>query len=269
KTALAQCLQGKGGTLRAQAIVPGQANAAFDFSLARVEHDGEPAVRVTIALKRSDDRVTASEPSRPQPASASALTPTPTPTPAPVAAEPAASTVDATTGLLQRRHFIERLQKQLAQPLKAGIRQIACIDVDKLSTIIEQLGPIAIDDFYGQFAALVRENLTRNDLAGTFGNGAIVALLERPTGRDTEAWAKALTTRVATHVFHIADKSVICTCSVGIGMVDLRVRDASQPLNDALQARDEAQAHGGNQLHVIDHSDADTKCKRVTRFGCA
>jgi len=251
KTALAQCLQGKSGTqLRAQAIVPGQANAAFDFSLARVEHEGEPAVRVTIALKRSDDRVAGAEPPQ-QPQHQPAV-------PAASAATQV-SGLDATTGMLQRRPFLEQLQKQLAQSLKAGMRQIACINVDKLPTIIDQLGPLAIDDFFAQFAAVIRDNLKAGDLAGSFGDGELVALVERATTRDTEAWAKGMIARVAAHVFHVADKSVICSCSVGLGMVDLRARDVAQPLGDAMQARNEAQAHGGNRMHVIDRSDADTK----------
>jgi EAL domain-containing protein (putative c-di-GMP-specific phosphodiesterase class I) len=39
----------------------------------------------------------------------------------------------------------------------------------------------------------------------------------------------------------------------------LRAKDVSQPLGDAIQARNEAQANGGNRLNVIDRSDADTK----------
>jgi diguanylate cyclase (GGDEF)-like protein len=250
KTALAQALQGKAGVqLRAQAIVPGQANAAFDFSLGRVEHEGEPAVRVAIALKRSEDR--ASEPAQlpaAAPASQSAQKPP----------EPAAP-IDPTTGLLPRRHFLEFIQAQLARPLKAGMRQIVCIQIDKLASIVDQLGPIASDDFFAQFAGVVRDNLRAGDIAGSFGDGAIVALLERPTTRDTEAWAKGLLARIAAHVFHIADRSMICTCSIGVGMVDLRARDASQPITDAQQACREAQALSGNQLNVIDRSDADTK----------
>jgi EAL domain-containing protein (putative c-di-GMP-specific phosphodiesterase class I) len=42
-------------------------------------------------------------------------------------------------------------------------------------------------------------------------------------------------------------------------MVDLRAKDATQPINDALQACREAQAIAGNQLQIIDRSDADTK----------
>ncbi len=249
KTALSQCLQGKQGIqVRAQAVVPNQTNATFDFSLARVEHEGEPAVRVAIVLKRNDDRLLESA-SQPTPQSA------PTPTSPKVVSPP----MDATTGLLPRRYFLEELHTHIARPLKSGMRQIVCIQIDTLSQIVDQLGPIAIDDFLSQFAAVVRDNLKPGDLAGSFGDGIIVAMLERPTTRDTEAWGKGLLARVASHVFHVADRSMICTCSLGVGMVDLRARDATQPLVDAQQACREAQSLSGNQLHVIDRSDADTK----------
>jgi EAL domain-containing protein (putative c-di-GMP-specific phosphodiesterase class I)/GGDEF domain-containing protein len=255
KSALAQALQGKAGVqLRTQAIVPGQANAAFDFSMGRVEHDGEPAVRVAIALKRNEDRAVAATAAAAKPA-----TPAAAEAPAKADTSQTAPQVDPTTGLLQRRVFLDQVQANLTRPLKAGVRQIVCIQVDKLQSIIDQVGPIAIDDFYAQFAALARDNLKSGDVVGTFGEGTIVALVERPTTRDTEAWGKGLLARVAAHVFHVVDRSVICTCSLGVGMVDLRARDASQPITDALQACREAQASAGNQLQIIDRSDADTK----------
>jgi multidomain signaling protein FimX len=247
KTALAECLRGKGNSqLRAQAVIPSQPNAAFDFSLARAEHDGEPAVRVTIALKRSDDAVAPAQEKAPQKAVEKPL-------------ERPSKPIDLTTGLLQRRSFIEQLKTQVANPLKSGVRQIVFVEIDKLPAIADQVGPVAIDDFLAQFSTVARDNLKGEDLAGCFGDGAIAILAERPTTRDTEAWAKGFLARIAAHVFHVADKSVICTCSIGIGMVDLRAQDIGQPLTDALQACREARSQGGNRLHTIDRSDEDTK----------
>lgn len=273
KSGLQQALQGKSGVqLRAQAIVPGQANAAFDFSMGRVEHDGEPAVRVAIALKRNEDRTAKAAsapvvaPAPPQPAASAPIAqvakaaPATPPVAAPIPAQaPAVSQLDPITGMLPRRLFLDQLPTHLEKPLKAGIRQIVCIQVDKYQSIVDQIGPLGIDDFLKQFAAVVRDNFKSADVAGSFGEGTIVALVERPTTRDTEAWGKGLLSRIAAHVFHVADRSVICTCSLGIGMIDMRAKDATQPITDALQACREAQAQSGNQIQTIDRSDADTK----------
>jgi len=52
---------------------------------------------------------------------------------------------------------------------------------------------------------------------------------------------------------------VMCTTSVGTCLVDVRAKDPTAALTDALQGLREAQAQGGNRVQFIDRSDADTK----------
>jgi EAL domain-containing protein (putative c-di-GMP-specific phosphodiesterase class I)/GGDEF domain-containing protein/PAS domain-containing protein len=266
KAAVSACLQGKWGgqTLRANAVLPNRSLAPFECILARAEFDGDPAVRLSVPVKMQVEAAEVKEPPKPEPVKKPEVKAPPSPEPVAAKVEPAAKPtpppmIDVSTGFLQRRPFNEQILAALAKPLKGGVRQIVAIEPDDFAAIAEQLGPLSIDEFVGQFAAVLAESFKPGDIVGRLGDCMFVAMLERGTTRDVEAWSTSAIAKVGSHVFHAAGKSIMTRCSIGIGMVDLRARDANTPVVDALQARREAVAQGGNRFSIIDRSDEDTR----------
>ena len=235
KGALVACLQGKlkDKSLKVPAVLQDGSRAALEVEITPTEFDGDPAVRICVPAKKKDSR------------------------------EPDQQLSDAVerdaTGLLQRRFFIERLQAAVAQPIKGGVRQIVALAPDKFANIADDLGPLSVEQFVDQFTALVRDQLQSNELAGRFDDATVVLLLEHGTGGDVEAWATDIMKKIGAHVFKVADKSITCSCSIGIGVIDARSTDINIALKDALQARGIAHEQGGNKSHVIDHVDDDTR----------
>jgi len=260
KAAITGCLQGKWGgqALRANAVLPNKSLAPFECTLARAEFDGDPAVRLSVAAKNQVE-MPAEAKAVARPAASDPATPVRTETPKPDAPKPAPAAVDIATGFLQRRPFTEQLLATLGRPLKGGLRQIVAMEPDNFAAIAEQLGPLNMDEFVTQFAAVVNETFKAGDIVGRLGDGLFVAMLERGTTRDVEAWATSVIAKIGAHVFNAGGKSIMTRCSVGIGMVDMRARDAATPVADALQARREAYAQGGNRFSIIDRSDEDTR----------
>jgi EAL domain-containing protein (putative c-di-GMP-specific phosphodiesterase class I)/GGDEF domain-containing protein len=236
KGALVACLQGKWSnhSLRASALLADGSSVSLEIELSPVDFDGEPAVRLSVASKKRDAGSISEQ-----------LTD--------------ALERDAATGALQRRFFMQQLQQELSQPIKAGIRQLVAIQPDKLATIAEELGPLAIEEFIGQFAGLIAETRQASDLFGRLGDGTFVLLMERGTQRDVETWANNLIRKVGAQVFRAVDKQTSCTCSVGIGMIDVRTPDLTRSINDALNARANAEAAGGGRVAIIDTQDEDTR----------
>jgi len=236
KGALVACLQGKWSnhSLRASALLSDGTSLPLDIELSRVDFDGEPAVRLCVAAKRRDAGTINEQ-----------LTD--------------ALERDAATGALQRRFFMQQLQQALSQPIKAGIRQLVAIQPDKLETLSAELGPLAIEEFVGQFAGLIAETRQASDLFGRLGDGTFLLLMERGTQRDVETWANHLIRKVAAQVFRAGDKQTSCTCSVGIGMIDIRTPDATRSINDALHARSNAANAGGGRVAIVDTQDEDTR----------
>lgn len=236
KGALVACLQGKWSnhSLRANAILNDGSPVPLEMELSAAEFEGEPAVRLCIpSQKRNsgnlDEQLTD------------------------------ALEHDAATGALQRKFFIERLKGSLAQPIKAGVRQLVSIEPDQLATICEDLGPLTVEEFVGQFAGLINEVRQSGDLIGRFGDGTFMLLMQRGTPRDIEIWANNLIRKIAAQVFRIGDKQISCTGTIGIGMIDPRTPDAAVSINDAVGIRRAAQKAGGNRVQVVDRLDEDTR----------
>src|SRR5512138_168269 len=236
KGALVACLQGKWSnhSLRASAVLADGSNVLLEIELSPVDFEGEPAVRLSVASQKRN---------------AGSMTEQLTD----------ALERDAATGALQRRFFMQQLQQALSQPIKAGIRQLVAVQPDKLEALNEELGPLAVEEFIGQFAGLIAETRQTNDLFGRFGEGTFLLLMERGTQRDVETWANNLIRKVGAQVFRAADKQTSCTCSVGIGMIDIRTPDLTRSVNDALGARRNAEAAGGGRVAIIDTQDEDTR----------
>ena len=236
KGALVACLQGKwqDHSLRASAQLSDGSSVALDIELAPAEYDGEPAVRLCIAAKKRDAGTLNEQ-----------LNDT--------------LELDAATGTLQRRFFVDRLLEALTHPIKAGVRHLVSVTPDKLDAICDNIGPLHVEEFIGQFAGLLNEARHPGDLIGRFGDGAFVILMERGTLRDIETLSTNLVRKIASQVFRIGDKQISCTCSVGIGTIDARNPDATSSLTDAIAARRGAEQAGGNRLQIIDRQDEDTR----------
>ena len=235
KGALVACLQGKWSdhVLKAPALMADGSNLPLEMELSPAEFDGEPAVRLCVAAKKADS---ANLPKQLNDALEH----------------------DAGTGALQRRFFIERLKQLLGSPPKAGVRHLLCIEPDKLPALLDDVGPLMVEEFVSQFAGLLNETRQPSDLLGRFGDATFVVLMERGTKRDIETWATNLIRKVAGQVFRIGPKQISCNCSIGLASIDLREPDAGAALTDVLAARRAAQAAGGNRLNIIDRQQGDT-----------
>jgi len=237
KGALVACMQGRwmDHTLRASALLSDGSSVSLEIELLKTEFDGEPAVRLCVPANKGTNANTLDRDLN------------------------EALERDATTGALQRKFFIERLKAALAQPVKAGVRQLVSIEPDKLPAICEEVGPLGVEDFVGQFAGLIDEARQPSDLFGRVGDGAFMLLMERGTPRDIEVWANNVIRKVGAQVFRVGDKQISCTCSVGIGTIDPRAPDIEASINDAIGARHRAHGRGGNRLEVIDRQDEETR----------
>lgn len=236
KGALVACLQGKWTNhgLKVTALLADGATLALELQLQAVELEGEPAVQLRVPAHKSDARAIDKQVHD-------------------------ALERDASTGFLQRRFFVARLQTALQQTLRGGVRGLVCIQPDKFAALSEELGQLQLEDFVAQFAELIKEQLQPHDLSGRFGDCQMFVLMERGTPSDIEAWSASVTRKIAAHVFTVGDKSVHCTCTVGIGLIAVQGANLNSVINDALQGVQHAQQQGGNRTETVDRLDDDTR----------
>jgi multidomain signaling protein FimX len=106
---------------------------------------------------------------------------------------------------------------------------------------------------------VLRDHKQAAELAGRFGEGSFMVLVERGTPREVEAWANGLISKISGQVLRVGEKSLSCTLSIGISMIEPRPTDITEPIRDAMEALRNAQTAGGNRSLLIDHTDADTQ----------
>ena len=233
KGALVACMQGKwsGHTLHASALVVSGHTPSLEFQLVRAEFDGEPCVQVCVPARVADSGEYQRKLEE-------------------------AMQADPATGFMHRRHFVDKLREQLAEPIKAGVRCIAYIEPDRFDAVHEELGVLIGEDFLTDFARLLREQVQPGDLAGRFGGHGFMLLIERGTTQDVEAWSEHVVHKVATEVFQAGAKSFSTTCTIGLGPVPAEVRTPEGPAHDAFLANRQGREMGGNRVQLLEHTGA-------------
>ena len=242
KGGLVACLTGKWSdhSLRVTALLPDGATLPLEMELGIGEFDGEPAVRCVVQARRHDEQDIQRRLSE-------------------------AVRTDTATGLLHRHYLVEQLRERLKEPIKGGMRFIACVRPDRMEQVVAQVGPLLAEEFIAQFAAVVREH-TAGDLAGRFTGSALLFLIERGTERDVEAWAENIVSKVASHVFKLGTKTLSATATVGLGLVPASVTDPTGPVADAVEANRKGRDHGGNQTYSLDRADSDTRVQAYDKI---
>jgi multidomain signaling protein FimX len=227
--------------LRVNAQLSDGSTLALELTLERAEFDGEPCVRVCVPAHT--DNAEEMEQRLQQ-----------------------AVRTDPSTGFLHRRYFVDEAHERLTQTIKGGVRYVAYIKPDKFASIQSDIGIMASEDFLVAFAEVLRDQLQPNDLAGRFGGNTFVALLERGTARDVEAWAEHVVEKVGAYTFQVAEKSLSASCTVGLGMLPTNNPDLGSALADAAAANRRGRDLGGGQFYVVDKSDTDTRVQAYDKI---
>src|SRR5271154_3504030 len=243
KGALVACLQGKwsGHTLKTQALLTDGSTLPLELTLTRADFENEPAVRIAISAVRKKDRDLEMQ---------------------------LADAVqnDATTQYLQQRYLIAAVRERALQSMKGGVRLFAHLKPDRFIDIQNAIGVLASEDFLAQLAELLRSQLANTDLCGRFGGNGFLVMLERGTAKDVETWAENVVKRVNEHVFVSDDKTLSAPVAVGLGLLPAASPDVAAAIADAVNATRRGRELGGNQMHMVDKADTDTRVQAYDKI---
>ena len=126
------------------------------------------------------------------------------------------ASIDGTTGLFNRRHFMETAEAAFAHAQRLGQPVVALmIDVDNFKQINDLHGHIAGDEVLTDLARACRENVRPEDIVGRFGGDEFIIIVPGITSVRATSLADQLTRRVTD--FHGGDgKPLAYNSSVGI-----------------------------------------------------
>lgn len=237
KGAIVATLKGAwhGDTLEIVAIDKGQEEFALKATFLATAYDGEPCVKINCSL--IDDGPNTRE----------------------LKLQEDAQSKDPTTMMYHRPHFVDVLRGRLRKKPQSGIRVLAWIKPDRFENVCNDIGHIASETVFAEFADLVSEQVQPKDVAGRFCGLSLMVLLERPQLSDAEAWGQLLVDRVSKHVFQVNDRSTSLTCTIGLCMASEELSGADQLVLGARSAYERGKQSGGNSTITNETSDSDSR----------
>jgi multidomain signaling protein FimX len=169
---------------------------------------------------------------------------------------------DPTTLFFHRAEFLERLAKRIAKKPKSGLHILAYIKPDHFSELSKVVGILPTEEVFAQLAEEMRKRMHPRDVAGRFEGTVLMALLERGSERDAEAWAQQLIDHVHDFDFKVSDRSVNLTCTVGVCAVSGVYSSLEELIVAVAEARQQGKKNGGNCVVLSESTDADTRLRK-------
>jgi diguanylate cyclase (GGDEF) domain len=128
---------------------------------------------------------------------------------------------DTLTGLSNRRHFLEQLEREQARLQRnGGEAAVLMLDLDRFKQINDTYGHAAGDEVLRAFALIVRDSLRRTDLAGRLGGEEFAILLPDTGLEQAHAFAERIRARVAGAAIDTGNATLQVTVSIGISALE-------------------------------------------------
>ncbi len=171
---------------------------------------------------------------------------------------------DPLTGLFNRQHFIELLEKSLAKAMETHTRSVCFyIALDNFNSIREKAGlaGAGADPVMKNIAKVLSESTNDGALA-RFGEGTFTLLMADKDGKkyaNAGMIAEKICKAAEACVTELSEQSVVVTCSIGITQVLASAASAQDVLNDAHAACKLAMEQGGNRFEIYKPRQSDDK----------
>ena len=167
------------------------------------------------------------------------------------------ATTDFLTGLPNRRHFIARMDEELArlQRLNGHDTALLMLDIDHFKEINDQYSHATGDKVLQGLAKLINLRLRRTDMAGRLGGEEFAILLPGADLEKGRQFAEELREQVSELVFEDKAKgssSFSITISIGVCELDHENSNPDAPLARADKAMYQAKNNGRNRVEVAD-----------------
>jgi diguanylate cyclase (GGDEF)-like protein len=164
----------------------------------------------------------------------------------------ALATIDALTGLLNRRAFMAKLANEQARLQRHERRQtcVLMLDLDHFKQINDRSGHAAGDAVLQQFGELLSNELRKIDSAGRIGGEEFAILLPDTKPQAAFVFAERLRSLVESTAIPYAGSALGITVSIGISRLDAADAEAGVALQRADHALYRAKHEGRNRVLI-------------------
>lgn len=162
------------------------------------------------------------------------------------------ATIDALTGVFNRRHFIGRMEEELVrlQRLETLQTTVLMLDIDHFKNVNDSWGHAAGDTALRQLGTILRSNVRKIDSVGRMGGEEFALLLVGSSVREGEHFAERLRQMVADTPVIESGRQIEMTVSIGIAALSAGDAEVGAALARADAALYQAKQQGRNRVLV-------------------
>jgi diguanylate cyclase (GGDEF)-like protein len=159
------------------------------------------------------------------------------------------ATVDAMTGLFNRRHFLSLAEGEWSrfQRYQRPLSLLA-IDIDHFKSVNDRYGHAVGDEAIISVANACQQGRRVSDIVGRLGGEEFVMLLPETDQAQAMIVAERLRERVASHVLHVHKVQFKVTISIGVAQATASMSGIDALLRAADQALYQAKHDGRNRV---------------------
>lgn len=144
---------------------------------------------------------------------------------------------DPLTGLLNRHHFLQELNKAVERARQSGATSgLIYIDLLQLKEINDTLGHATGDRILLKVARLMREKLGEEAVLARFGGDEFTILLRDVDEAGLKSISDGLQAALKQAAYSEGGKTFTCGCSYGVALIDRDAESAQKLLSRAYQA---------------------------------
>lgn len=159
---------------------------------------------------------------------------------------------DPLTGLYNRRHLQEELERQLAVSRRHGVTgALMFLDLDDFKQVNDCLGHHAGDELLKKIALILKEKLRETDILSRIGGDEFAIILSRSDREHVELAAQRILHELARHTLTIDAKPVTAYTSIGIALFPEHGETVEELLSRADLAMYEAKRNGPNRYRFF------------------
>ncbi|MEE3350096.1 MAG: GGDEF domain-containing protein [Candidatus Gastranaerophilaceae bacterium] len=157
------------------------------------------------------------------------------------------SLTDALTGLYNRRHFDNTVEREFLRSKRyGGDLTIAIIDIDFFKKINDTYGHLCGDYVLKEVAYLISDNFRKTDLVFRYGGEEFVALLTETSLESAKIPLERLRKKIENSAFIYAGQKINVTVSIGASVNNAET--VTEFLDNADKALYKAKNAGRNKL---------------------
>jgi len=128
---------------------------------------------------------------------------------------------DELTGLANRRHFFEVLEREILQAkIRGGSVAVMMFDIDHFKNLNDTFGHLTGDKVMQQLGKILNENIYPLDIAARYGGEEFIVLMPGMPVEVATQRADKLRQIIDKYHWEVAGQPVSITCSIGITVFD-------------------------------------------------